>query len=112
MNSGLPSNRIVLDRFLNRMEAYALYYFLDSRGVPVSVDDRPLSAAMGEIPFVEITTALVLEDPAWLEEARALMAHFRSGLPGIRGVAWTCPTCGETHEPMFGACWNCGTEKQ
>lgn len=108
MNTGHISNRIVLERFLNRMEAYALYCFLDSRGIPVSVSDAPLSLAMGEIPFVEITTALMLEDSEMLEEAQSLMQQFRSGLPGVRGAAWICPTCEESHEPMFGACWNCG----
>lgn len=105
------SRRIVLERCLNRMEAFALYHYLDAQGVPVSVQDRPLQSAMGEIPFVEITTALYLDDPERLTEARDLIAHYRSGLPGVRGVAWTCPQCGEVHEPMFGACWNCGTTR-
>lgn len=100
--------RVVLERFLNRMEAYAAFHYLDAQGVPVSIRDRPLSAAMGEIPFVEITTLLYLDDPARLDEARGLLEHYRSGLPGVRGAAWVCPKCGEGHEPMFGACWNCG----
>jgi len=24
---------------------------------------------------------------------------------------WHCPKCGEDHEDIFDACWNCGTEK-
>jgi rubrerythrin len=24
------------------------------------------------------------------------------------GPAWVCPGCGESIEPQFGACWNCG----
>ena len=111
MESRQQGNRIVLERFLNRMDAYALYHFLDANGLPVSIMDPPLTSAMGEIPFVEITTSLFLDDSSQLDEAQALIAHYRSGLPGIRGVAWTCPGCGETHEPMFGACWNCETER-
>lgn len=103
--------RLILERYINRMEAYSLYHFLDSRGVPVSISDRPLESAMGEIPFVEITTSIFLEDPERLEEARELIDHYRSGLPGIRGVAWVCPGCGENHEPMFGSCWNCGEDR-
>ena len=105
------SQRLVLERFLNRMEAYAFYHYLDANGIAVSIGDRPLSAAMGEIPFLEITTPLYLEDPAQLDEARSLIHHYRSGLPGVRGVAWVCPDCGEAHEPMFGACWNCGATR-
>ena len=110
-NAMIPkaSQRIVLDRFLNHMEAYALFHYLDANGFPVTIGERPLGLAMGEIPFLEITTTLYLDDPARLEEARALMAHYRSGLPGVRGTAWRCLKCGESHEPMFGECWNCGT---
>jgi hypothetical protein len=104
-------HRIVLERCLNPVEAFALYHYLDAQGLPVTVQERPLRAAIGQIPFVEVTTALVLEDPARLGEAQALIAHYRSGLPGVRGAAWTCAACGETHEPMFGQCWNCGTAK-
>jgi hypothetical protein len=103
--------RIILERFLNRMDAYSIYHFLDAQGLPVAIADRPLGSALGEIPFVEITTALYLEDPSRLAEAQRLIAHYRSGLPGVRGLAWICPGCGESHEPMFGACWNCGTTR-
>ncbi len=101
-------HRVVLERLLNRMEAYALYHYLDANGLPVTIHDRPLNSALGEIPFVEVTTTLYLDDPHRLDEARSLIAHYRSGLPGVRGAAWVCPQCGEGHEPMFGACWNCG----
>ena len=103
--------RIVLERCLNSMDAFALYHYLDAQGLPVSMQESRLRSAMGEIPFVEITTALYLDDPARLHEARELVAHYRSGLPGVRGATWVCPECGEVHEPMFGACWNCGTTR-
>jgi hypothetical protein len=103
--------RIVLERILNPVDAFALYHYLDAQGVPVSMQDRPLRAAIGEIPFLEVTTALYLDDPTRLGEARELIQHYRSGLPGVRGATWVCPGCGEVHEPMFGACWNCGTTR-
>lgn len=103
--------RIVLERFLYPMEAYGLYHYLDSHGVPVSISDRSLRSAMGEIPFVEIATEIFLDDPEWEDEAQKLIARYKAGLPGIRGVAWICPTCAEEHRPEFGACWNCGTER-
>ena len=105
------SQIFVLERFLNRMEAYAYYHYLDANGIAVSIGDRPLTAAMGEIPFLEVTTLLYLENPAQLDEARSLMHHYRSGLPGVRGATWICPDCAEVHEPMFGACWNCGATR-
>ena len=111
MDAAAPS-RIVLERFLNPVDAFALYHYLDAQGLPVTLHDRPLRTAIGEIPFVEVTTALFLEDPARLGEAQALIRHYRSGLPGVRGATWVCPGCGEVHEPMFGACWNCGTMRR
>jgi hypothetical protein len=107
MESAAPS-RIVLERFLNPMDAFAVYHYLDAQGVPVTLHERPLRSAIGEIPFVEVTTTLTLDDPARLAEAQELIRHFRSGLPGVRGATWVCPGCGEVHEPMFGACWQCG----
>jgi hypothetical protein len=104
-------SRIVLERLWHPVDAFALYHYLDAQGVPVSIQERPLRSAIGEIPFLEVTTALVLEDPSRLVEARALIEHYRSGLPGVRGATWICPGCGEVHEPMFGACWNCGTTR-
>ena len=110
METNQPS-RVILERFINSMEAYLVYHFLDSRGLPVSISERPLQSAMGEIPFVEITTSIYLEDVSRFQEAQELIEHYRSGLPGVRGAAWTCTECGETHEPMFGSCWNCGGER-
>jgi hypothetical protein len=103
--------RIVLERCLHPVDAFALYHYLDAQGMPVSLQDPPLRAAIGEIPFLEVTTAIYLEDPSRIGEARALIAHYRSGLPGVRGATWVCPGCGEVHEPMFGACWNCGATR-
>jgi hypothetical protein len=110
MEASLPS-RIVLERCLSPVDAFALFHYLDAQGLPVSMQDRPLRAAIGEIPFVEVTTALFLHDPARLSEALELIAHYRSGLPGVRGAMWVCRGCGEVHEPMFGACWNCGATR-
>lgn len=105
------SGRVVLERFLYPMQAYAAFYYLDAHGVPVTVQDPATRGAMGEIPFVEIASVLYLLDPEREEEARELLEEFRHGRTGVRGATWTCPDCGETHEPEFGACWNCGTLK-
>lgn len=103
--------KVLLEKFINRMEAYGVYHYLDAQGLPVSISDRPLSAAMGEIPFVEMATEIFLEDADLLPEAVALLEKFRQAPKGVRGVTWTCPECAEVHEPEFGACWNCDTVK-
>ena len=99
---------ILLERMTDPIQAFSLLHFLISQGVPVRLDERPLKLALGEIPFLEAASELYLEDPDRLEEARTLIARYRSGYLGVRGEAWTCSGCGEQHEPQFGACWRCG----
>ena len=102
---------VLLERFTNSVQAFSLVHFLSAQGLPVTLRDRPLRLALGEIPFLEAASELYLEDPDRLDEARALIARFRSGFLGVRGAAWTCPTCGESHEPQFAECWRCGTPR-
>ena len=100
--------RVLLERVTGSIEAFSLVHFLSAQGFPVRLHERPLKLALGEIPFLEAASELYLEDPSRLDEARALIARYRSGYLGVRGTAWTCPGCGEHHEPQFGACWRCG----
>ena len=108
MTSHSP-RRILLERVTDAVEAFSLQHFLDAQGIPVSLYQSPLAFALGDIPFQEAAASLYLEDPSRLEEAQRLIARYRSGYLGVRGAAWTCTHCGETHEPQFGACWRCGT---
>jgi len=102
---------VLLERFINSVQAFSVVHFLSAEGVPVTLKERPLKLALGEIPFLEAASELYLDDPSRLEEARSLIQRYRSGYLGVRGTAWTCPTCGEQHEPQFGACWRCGTQR-
>jgi hypothetical protein len=102
---------VLLERFTNAVQAFSLVHFLSAQGLPVTLRDRPLRLALGEIPFLEAASELYLEDPARLDEARTLIERFRSGYLGVRGTAWTCPSCGEAHEPQFAACWRCGASR-
>ena len=103
--------RILLERELDPVRAFALVHFLDAQGIPVTLAEAPLRGAMGEIPFQEIPAEIYLEDPERLPEARRLVAAFRAGPGPVRGTVWRCPSCGELHEPEFGSCWKCGTLK-
>lgn len=104
-------SRILLEKLLNRVEAFALVHYLDAHGVSATLAEPPLRAALGEIPFLETATELFLNDPDQWEQARALIERYRNGPTGVRGSIWKCPGCGETHEPEFGACWNCNAPR-
>ena len=103
-----PTDRILLEKLLDRVEAFALVHYLDAHGIPVTLSEPPLRAALGEIPFLETSAELFLLDHSHLEEARALIRRYREGPAAVRGSIWRCEGCGETHEPEFGDCWNCG----
>lgn len=103
-----PTGRILLEKLLDRVEAFALVHYLDAHGIPVALSEPHLRAALGDIPFLETSTELFLLDPSHLEEARALIRNYRKGPAPVRGSIWRCEGCGESHEPEFGACWHCG----
>jgi len=105
-------NVILLERVTNPVDAFAIYHYLSAHGLPVKLWERPLRTALGEIPFLEAAAELYLEDASRLDEARELIERYRSGREGVRGAVWTCTDCGETHDPEFGACWNCGRQQR
>ena len=102
---------IILERFMYPLEAYPLFHFLEGQGLPVRLQESALRSALGEIPFLESSTVLYLDDPDRELEARDLLNRYRQGLIGVRGVIWPCPECGESHAPEFDTCWNCGTKR-
>ena len=110
MKTPSPSS-VLLEKLLNRVEAFALVHYLNANGVSATLAEPPLRAALGEIPFLETATELFLDDAAQWDEAQALIRQFRGGPAPVRGSVWTCTGCGETHEPEFGECWNCGAAR-
>lgn len=103
---------VLLERILDQVEAFALSHYLDAHGISVALVEPPLRAALGEIPFLETSTELVLREPGQFDEARELIRRFRDGPGPVRGTAWICTGCGEHHQPEFGSCWNCGADRE
>lgn len=79
---------------------------LESAGIRCSVRNDRLAGVVGEIPFVECWPELWIGNPADLPRARDLIAELTRAGPA--GAAWTCGGCGESIEPQFAVCWNCG----
>jgi hypothetical protein len=66
-----------------------------------------LTAAVGEIPFVECCPELwVIDDEAWPRAKMLVDAWFKKD-PLV--PSWCCPQCRESLEGHFGACWGCGS---
>ena len=106
--SAPDSSKILLETIHDRVQAFALFHFLDARGFPVTLAETPLQGVLGEIPFLETGARLYLHDPAQETNARQAIRDYYASPGGVRGAMWVCPHCGETHEPEFAACWNCG----
>ncbi|MDE3244598.1 MAG: DUF2007 domain-containing protein [Acidobacteriota bacterium] len=94
-------------------EAHFVAGLLDASGISAEVRGESLfttveggAAISGMRPSVWI-----LED-GQQTEAREILAQYSTGrgIPAFSQGPWTCPHCGETHEPQFAACWNCGFE--
>lgn len=81
---------------------------LRAAGIGCEVRNTTLAGAMGEIPFLECAPQIWIHDALDEARARQLVAELRSPVPGD---PWTCRVCGETLEPQFGQCWNCGTAR-
>lgn len=81
---------------------------LRAAGIDCEVRNTTLSGALGEIPFLECAPQIWLINP--LDEARALELVRQLRTPPA-GPAWTCASCGETLEPQFSHCWNCGAPR-
>jgi hypothetical protein len=78
---------------------------LRAAGIRCELRNTMLSGAIGEIPFLECAPQLWIERET--DEPRALEILQQLRQPE-RGPIWRCAACGESSEPQFGACWQCG----
>jgi len=93
----------------DRAQAGLLKELLEREGIACLIRNEQLFAALGEIPFLECFPELwVVDNEVW-PRARMLLDNWLKSEE--QGSPWTCPSCGETLEGQFGACWNCGTPK-
>lgn len=93
----------------DRAEAGLLKELLEGEGIACLLRNEQLFAALGEIPFLECLPQLwVVDDEVW-PRARLLLDNWFAGVADAG--SWRCPSCGETLEGQFGACWQCGRER-
>jgi hypothetical protein len=86
---------------------------LDQRGIRTIVRGEHLQGASGGIAPIDAWVELVVLKMQDVPEAKQVVAEVVNRSEGDpSGEPWTCPECGEMIEGQFGACWNCGTERQ
>ena len=94
---------------LKLLEIHHLKNLLEAEGIRCQIRNELLSRLAGEIPFTECAPELWLLDGRDLARARQIVADFDRG--PVTGPAWSCPSCGETLEGQFSACWHCGAPR-
>ena len=80
---------------------------LRNEGIACLLRNEQLSAAIGEIPFTECYPELWVIDDEIYPRARLLLENWLAEQEPA-AANWTCPTCGESAEGQFNACWACG----
>jgi hypothetical protein len=92
-------------------EAHFLKGLLESQGISSEVRGEALFGSRGEIPFMEALPEIwVLNDGQVKEAVEILRAQRADSTAVIDPVQfWHCTKCGESVEPQFTACWQCGT---
>jgi hypothetical protein len=80
------------------------------------------SEVRGEALFTTVEAASVLPggtpevwvlNPSQVPQALGIIRQYSdaAAAPQPSGPAWLCPNCGESLEPQFTSCWQCGSAK-
>ena len=93
--------------FSDRPQAALLRDILLHEGIECTLRNDQLSAAIGQIPFVECYPELWVVDDEAFPRAQVFLDSWLEN-DTTAADSWVCPTCGEEIEGQFGACWSCG----
>jgi rubrerythrin len=92
------------------IEIESLKSRLEQAGISCMVKNQYTATLAGEVPFAEVFPELWVENERDVEQAKELLAQWRTGRETI-GTVWVCRTCGEEHGSQFTHCWKCGAAR-
>lgn len=92
-------------------QAGLLKDLLAGEGIDCLLRNDTLSSAIGEIPFIECRPELWVIDDETFPRAKLLLDGWLKQ-DARSEEDWACPACGEKSEAQFGACWNCGMQRE
>lgn len=79
---------------------------LEQAGIACLIKNRELGGGIGDLPVFDCAPELWVLDGRDAPRAAALIRE--SVRPAASGAEWRCTNCGESNEPQFAACFNCG----
>ena len=93
------------------MEVESLKEILEQEEITCTLKNQQGSSLAGEVPTAcrrSQTLHIVNNDD--FPQAQEILESWRQGQPQDV-TAWTCSSCGESHDKDFTACWKCGGER-
>ncbi len=101
-----------MKRVYSSMDLVAIHHarnLLESAGIRATVKNEHLVSAMGELPPDVCQFELWVTHREEAVLAETVLRENRAAQPS--GPPWRCHSCGETGEPQFSQCWQCGAER-
>ena len=95
-------------RCLHPLQAEHYANVLRAAGFACNVRGAALYGAVGDIPWQECAPEVWLRNDDDLDLATRVLEELAMA---SKGEAWRCDRCGETLEPQFATCWQCGKER-
>lgn len=83
---------------------------LEAEGIPCFIKNQNAFISRWAPLVMDMWPELWIANDADYERAKQIVADALSPAPS-HGWPWTCPECGERHEPQFTDCWNCGASQ-
>ena len=83
---------------------------LEAAGIACLLRNQYLTGALGELPVNECWPQVWVVDD---DDAPRALRLIGETLPSaaLGGECWDCPGCGESLEPQFRQCWQCGARR-
>lgn len=96
----------------NPLEVRLVKHQLELHEIPCVIRGESLWGARGELPPTETWPTIWIYRAEDRERALQVIDAYHSELESENlGLPWRCIECGETIEPQFEVCWQCGAEE-
>ncbi len=85
------------------VEIESLKDMLEQEGILCTIKNQQGSSLAGEVPFAEVFPELWVINDDDYPKAQDFLENWQKARPA-KETAWTCSSCGESHEKDFTSC--------